>query len=460
MKVIITNKFTVVQNPSTNILHQLKSSMSYTDKSKAYQLKRMKSNPFQRNSGFIKKLEKEVECCLVKELAGGHVAFNSGLSYQIESGAIQIEDRRSETGATISLPWKKKPFDCRPYQDEAVQACVDSWRGVINFATGLGKTLTAVHLLRRLKRKGLIIVPSESIAKQFYNELCSAFGEDRIGYYGGGKKKIKDITVGIAASVIRNVDVFKEANLGVIIFDEVHHIAANTFYDISTGLGETGRIYGLTATDYRSDGKDILISAGCGPVIIKRDIKWGISQGFLAKPKFIVTEIDTQGSNYKGDKLKNYKAHVLNDTAMKNQIESDIKKYMDQGKSVLCLVAEVAHGEELSKNLGIPFAQGKDKKSQSYVERLNAGEITGLIGTGGKVGEGTDTKRVDVLIIANFMASKGPVVQAVGRGLRIYGNKSECIVHDYIPGGSDMLSRHAKQRISYYKEITNDVQVI
>jgi len=144
---------------------------------------------------------------------------------------------------------------------------------------------------------------------------------------------------------------------------------------------------------------------------------------------------------------------------MKNQIESDIKRYMDEGKSVLCLVAEVAHGEELSKNLGIPFAQGKDKKSQSYVERLNAGEITGLIGTGGKVGEGTDTKRVDVLIIANFMASKGPVVQAVGRGLRIYGSKSECIVHDYMPRGSDMLSRHAKQRIAYYKEITDDVQV-
>ena len=461
MKVIITNKFTVLQNPSTNILHQLKTSMSYTDKSKEYQLKRMRGNPFQRNSGLIKKLEKEVECSLIKELSGGHVTFNSGLSYQIESVAgIQIEDRRAETGPTISLPWKKKPFNLRTYQKEAVDICVDNWRGVINFATGLGKTLTAVHLLRKLKRKGLIVVPSESIAKQFYNELCSAYGEDRIGYYGGGKKKIKDITVGIAASVIRNVDVFKEAGLGVIIFDEVHHIAANTFYEISTGLGETGRIYGLTATDYRSDGKDILITAGCGPVIIKKDIKWGISQGFLAKPKFIIKEVYTQGSDYRGDKLKNYKAHVLNDHNMKQQIEADMKKYMDQGKSVLCLVAEVAHGEELSKNLGIPFAQGKDKKSQSYVNQLNTGKITGLVGTGGKVGEGTDTKRVDVLIIANFMASKGPVVQAVGRGLRIYGNKKECIVCDYIPAGSDMLVRHARQRISYYKEITDDIQVI
>ena len=461
MKVTITNKFTVVQNPSEGIVQRLKSNMSYTDKSKQYQLRRMERNPFQKNSGFIKKLRKEVECCLVKELTNGHVAFNSGLSYQIESQAgIQIDDRRAETGATITLPWRKKPFDLRPYQKEAVEDCFSKWRGVINFATGLGKTLTAIWLLKKLKKKGLIVVPSESIAKQFYEQLCDAFGDKKIGYYGGGKKQIRDITIGIAASVIRNVDAFKEADLGVIIFDEVHHIAANTFYEISTGLGDTGRIYGLTATEYRSDGKDILRTAGCGPVIIKRDIKWGIAHGFLAKPKFIIQEIDTQGSDFKGDKLKNYKAHVLNDDTMKNQIQSDIQMYLDQGKSVLCLVAEVAHGDELSKRLGLPFAQGKDKKSQSYVDQLNTGKIKGLIGTGGKVGEGTDTKRVDVLIMANFMASKGPVIQAVGRGLRIYDGKDYCIVKDYIPRGSSMLSRHARARIDYYKEITHDIQVI
>lgn len=459
MKAIITNKFTVIQNPSNEIIQLLNLSMSYTDKQKAYQLKRMKNNPFQRNSGFIKKLEKEVECSLLKALAGGHVAFNSGMSYQIETGGFQIDDRRCETGTTIALPWKKKPFDPRPYQEEAIIEAMQVWRGVINFATGMGKTLTALHLLKRLKRKALIVVPSESIAKQFYDELVEAFGELRIGYYGGGKKKIKDITIGIAASVVKGVSDFKEAELGVIIFDEVHHIAASTFYDIAVGLGDVGRIYGLTATDYRSDGKDILINAGCGPVIIRRDIKWGIDNGYLAKPRFIVKEVDTSGTDYQKDKLKNYKEHVLNNDLMKQQIHDDIKHYMDQGKSVLCLVGEVAHGEELSKQLGIPFAQGKDKQSQKYVDELNAGKIRGLIGTGGKVGEGTDTKRVDVLILANFVASKGPVIQAVGRGLRIYGNKSECIIKDYIPKGSTMLSRHAKGRIDFYKEITQDVTV-
>lgn len=455
MKAIITNKFTIVQDPTPIILRSLNDLMSYEDKSIKYQLKRMAQNPFQRKSENYKQLEKEVKGTLLKDIKG-HAAFNSGLSYIIE-GRIPIEDRRTDTGKKISFPWKKKPHDPRKYQQEAIDLCLNNWRGIINFATGMGKTLTAIHLIRSLGRKTLIVVPSDSIAQQFYGELCEAFGDSRIGFYGGGKKKIKDITIGIAASIIKDTNLFKKEELGCIIFDEVHHIAASTFFSIASDLGDVGRIYGLTATDYRSDGKDIMINAGCGKVLIKRDIKWGIDNGFLAKPKFIIKEILTSGIDYKNNKLKAYKEHILNDRIMKSQILQDIQNAINDGKSVLCLVDEVAHGMELAKQTGLPFAQGKDRNSNKYVEELNNGNIAGLIGTDGRIGEGTDTKRVDVLILANFVASKGPVIQAIGRGLRIYGQKTECTILDYIPKGSTMLKRHAESRISFYKEITSDV---
>lgn len=458
MKAIITNKFTVVQNPSQTVLRSLNDMMCYEDKGIKYQLKRMERNPFQKNSGYYKKLQKEVRGTLLKNM-NGHAAFNSGLSYLIKD-TMDIEDKRTDTGPKLSFPWKKKPFKLRGYQKEAVDLCLDNWRGIVNFATGMGKTLTAVHLVKALKRKTLIVVPSDSIAKQFYAELSDAFGENRVGFYGGGKKKVNDITVGIAASVIKNTDKFKKEELGCIIFDEVHHIAASTFYNIASDLGDVGRVYGLTATDYRSDGKDIMINAGCGQVLIKRDIKWGIDNKFLAKPKFIVREIPTSGVDYKNNKIQAYKEHVLNDNVMKSQILHDINTYISQGKSVLCLVGEVVHGEELSKQLGIPFAQGKDKKSQQYVDELNAGKITGLIGTAGRISEGTDTKNVDVLIMAHFVASKGPVMQSLGRALRKQGTKTDAIILDYIPQGSTMLKRHAESRIKWYKEVTNDVQKI
>jgi len=348
MKAIITNKFTIVKNPTNDVIRVLKDSLTFEDKSIKFKLRRMEHNHFQRNSALYNKLKKEVKQSLLKGV-NGHITFSSGVSFLIEN-TIEYVDMRKDTGSKVVIPWKKKPYDLREYQEEAVNLCMNNWRGIVNFATGMGKTLTAIHLIKRLQRKTLIVVPSDSIAKQFYKELSEAFGENHVGLFGGGKKKIKDITIGIAASVVKATDKFKQEDLGCIIFDEVHHIAASTFYDIAVALGDIGRIYGLTATDYRSDGKDIMIYAGCGKVLIRRDVKWGIDNGFLAKPSFIVKEIKTGGYDHKNDKLKSYKEHVLNNGLMKKQIEDDIKYYQSLGKNVLCLVSETSHGEELSKN--------------------------------------------------------------------------------------------------------------
>src|SRR5208283_4531242 len=153
--------------------------------------------------------------------------------------------------------------------------------------------------------------------------------------------------VGIAASVTKNIGLFQAADLGVVVLDETHHTPATTFFDVARGLAKTGKIFGLTATDYRSDGKDIMITAGCGPVLIRRDIKWGVENGWLAEPYFIVRQVNTAGRDYKDDKLKSYKEHVLNCLLMKTQIRDDAAKMMASGRSVLILVDEIAHGKEL-----------------------------------------------------------------------------------------------------------------
>lgn len=461
MRAIITNKITVIENPSKEVESFLEEALAYTDKAKQYQAQRMSKNPFTRNSAQYQQVLLESKGTLLKRHPTNPVlVIPTGLLYLIEPFNIPCVDNRKPTGATVPLPWVNKPYDPRDYQEEAIQLIHSNYRGIINFATGLGKTLVATHAIKRCRTKSLVVCPTDSIAKQFYKELVKAFGNVKVGFYGGGKKKINDITVGIAASIYKDSDVFAKENLGLIVFDEVHHIAANTFFDIVQKLGDTGRIFGLTATDYRSDGKDIMISAGCGNVLVRRDIKWGVENKWLAEPVFVVRKVKTQGRDYKDDKIKNYKTHVLNNQLMKDTILKDIQNCMTQGKYFLCLVDEVAHGEELSKQLGVPFATGKDAKSQEYVDQLNNGKIPGLIGTDGKVGEGTDTQRVDVLILVNFVASKGAVIQAVGRGLRKYGSKTSCLILDYIPEGSTMLTRHANNRIKFYKEITDKVAVV
>jgi len=461
MNIDIHNDVIRINNPSEDLINFVKDTLCYTDKSKQYQIKRLSRSTWNRNEALIRKLEKESKGNLYT-LNGNILETHTGLLHLIEDyiEGSNISDSRTETGRTVALPWAEKPYDLRPYQEDAIIEMIASRKGLVNFATGLGKTLVATHLTKRLRLNTLIVCPSESVAKQFYDIFVSAFGKTKVGLYGDGKKKINDLTIGIAASIVRSIDDFSKEDFGMVIMDEVHHCPANTFFEIANKLSKCGRFYGLTATDYRSDGKDIMITAGCGPVLIRRDIKWGVENGWLAEPYFIVREVDTKGKDFKDDKLKSYKEHVLNCPAMKNRIYSDARSMIDSGKSVLILVDEVAHGKELSDQLGVPFATGQDSKSQEYVEMLNEGKISGLVGTDGKISEGTDTKNVDVLIMANFTASKGPVIQAVGRGLRKQGVKTKCLILDYVPKGSSMLSRHAYNRLSFYRQITNKVKLI
>jgi len=453
----INNSEIIIQNYTSDFSKKLNELLSYTDKSKQYQIRKMSRNPFTRSTDYYKKLVASQEGTLVDEQSGV-ITVPSGFAYLFKNN--QIIDNRKDTGKQIAFPWKTKPHEPRDYQYDGITQMCDNYRGLINFATGLGKTLTAVYAIRAIGRRTLVLCPTQSIADNFYQELCEAFGDDRVGYFGGGKKQLKDITVGIAASVNNHIDKFAKHELGLVIIDEVHHVPADTFFTIAKTLSSVGRMFGLTATDFRSDGKDVMIQAGVGEVLIRCDIVWGIENGWLAIPKFIVREVETGGRDFKDDKLKNYKEHVLNNDVMKNQIKEDARKVLKAGKQLLILVDEVAQGEELSKELKLPFAQGKDPKSSEYVRQLNNGEIPGLIGTDGKISEGTDTKNVDVLILANFIASKGPVLQCLGRALRKQGKKTSALILDYIPLGSSMLTRHAKKRVSFYQEITGNVTVI
>lgn len=477
MKVVLTNSSMIISDIDPSVKSFIEKKLIYTDKAKQYALKRLGRTTWGRLSPQFKKLQSEIHGKLYEVRDDGIYVVSSCFfdlivknSPELAEAVAQstltsiptpnLTDIRKETGKTITLPWVNKLPDLRPYQEEACAAMENNWRGVIRFATGLGKTLLAIHFIKRYKKKALIVCPSQSVAAQFYEQLVHAFGPNKIGFYGNGKKKIADVTVGIAASVSKYVDDFKAADLGLVIIDETHHTPASTFYDIAEGLAQTGKVFGLTATDYRSDGKDIMITAGCGPVIADKSIIWGIENGWLAEPHFIVREVETGGRDFKDDKIKSYKEHVLNSIPMKEQIKNDAQRLMAGGLSVLILVDEVAHGKDLSEQLGVPFATGEDSASQGYVDQLNKGKIPALVGTDGKIGEGSDTKNVDALILANFVASKGPVIQCVGRALRKTATKDKVLILDYIPVDSTMLSRHGYQRVGFYEEITTSVKVI
>jgi superfamily II DNA or RNA helicase len=400
----------------------------------------------------IEKLEGKLTGCLATQ-KGNSLIIPGGFWNYILTLSIPYEDLRTYSKEEFSLPLKEPLYTPREYQKESIEVALQNSSGVICLGTGMGKSLVSMYLTKSVKVKTLIVAPNKSIALQLHKEYIRKFGEIKVGFYGDGKKKLNDITIGIAKSCFNDVEKLNAFGFKMIIMDEAHHSPAQTFSGIIKGISTLERVYALSATPYRSDGLDVYIEGYCGPVLINRDAVWGIRNNYLASPHFIVKKIRSWAREHKKDKLINYKNAVLNNVAVKNIMEADIRKNMEQNRCVLVIVDAVEHGRELSKNLGVPLATGEDKESEDHIEDFIKGKIKTLIGVDLKIGEGVDTKPVEVLFMLNFAASKGFVTQTVGRALRRTDTKDKCFIVDYMIEDNAMLSRHSQLRMDLYREL-------
>ena len=84
-----------------------------------------------------------------------------------------------------TFPQPKAPIQPRPYQNEAIRAVEsNNWNGILEMATGTGKTITSLLIAEEYKReKGrrflIIIVPYEHLVEQWAEE-CKRFGIDNM----------------------------------------------------------------------------------------------------------------------------------------------------------------------------------------------------------------------------------------------------------------------------------------
>lgn len=446
MRMIVYNDNLVLEfsEKEINIKEKIKKLLCYKNKAIEYQLNKYKMSKKQYEK-LCQKLKGEYY--IEKE---NKLIVPSGFLYLFKDKASEIIDQTKETGYRCYFEYVNPLPKLRDYQLHAIEEGLKHKRGVICLATGLGKTLLSIELIRRFGKNTLVITPNKSIAKQFYDQLVYYFGEDKVGFIGDGKEVIKDITVGIIQSVLNKID--KVPDVGLIIIDETHHVPAETLFSIMNIKNTTEKVIGLSATPFRYDGLDMHIYAMVGNNIVEYDSKFGIKNNYLAKPTFLIRKLHGRGRDCK-DKIYALKSFITENPKNKNFIIQDIKNIINTRKNVLILVPTIEFGKEIQSEIKCPFATGEDKQSYEYLKMFNNGEIKTLIGTASKIGEGADTVRVDILVLASFVANKGSLLQQIGRGLRLYQGKTKVVIVDYFPLYSSILSRHAQLRQKIYKEL-------
>lgn len=179
-----------------------------------------------------------------------HALHYSDIRAYLEESAIEFNDFVMDPVPSPLLA--PKNVSLRDYQQKAL----DSWikagmKGCVVLPTGSGKTLIGIKSIERANSSTLVIVPTLDLMGQWTDILSKQFENTKIGNLGGGIDDVQAITVATYdSSYIRAASIGNKFSL--IIFDEVHHLAAPGYRSIAEQMAAPYRL-GLTATIERED---------------------------------------------------------------------------------------------------------------------------------------------------------------------------------------------------------------
>ncbi|MDP8268215.1 MAG: DEAD/DEAH box helicase [Candidatus Tenebribacter davisii] len=331
---------------------------------------------------------------------------------------------------TLLLPKMDLEFhgELRHYQTLAVNDMVTRYPcGVLEAATGSGKTICALGIIARRNQPTLIIVHSKELLYQ-WQEAIKTFLHYDCGLIGAGKCDIKDISVGIINTVKNRLGLLTK-RFGMIVLDECHRSPSASF---SETLQEfPARHYlGLSATTFRNDGLGNAIFAHIGHKLHTVDKEMLHNTGAVLKPKIIRVETDFKVGKCFADEANMAYSSIIKklceDAVRNNLIATKIKHDLKQFKQNIIVVSDrVAHCKRIaeilrSKNIKNHVLSGSTGKKDrmNIVSDVKSGKCKVLIASISLISEGFDSPNLSALFLTTPVAFSGRVLQVAGRILR------------------------------------------
>ena len=231
--------------------------------------------------------------------------YSNIIDYLKQSG-IEYSDYvlSEETMMLSSSLSSSSPVSLRDYQQRAL----DNWlraglRGCIVLPTGSGKTIIGIKAIEKTNAASLIVVPTLDLMDQWTTTLSKYFPNIRIGNLGGGNDDMQSITVATYDSAYIRAP-FLGNKFSLVIFDEVHHLAAIGYRTIAEQMAAPFRL-GLTATIEREDDLHKDLPRLVGEVVFQA------SPDELARDKHLASyEIERRTVEMLPDELEEYRRNM------------------------------------------------------------------------------------------------------------------------------------------------------
>lgn len=312
-------------------------------------------------------------------------------------------------------------------------------KAMVVMATGLGKTYLAAFFARNFNRI-LFIAHREELLYQARRSFMEVLPERTCGVYDGQSKENKADSVFASIytlSMKRHLEMFRPDEFDLIIVDEFHHAAANSYRRVLDYFQPTF-LLGITATPYRADGKDVYAICD-GNVAFQLDFIEAVQRGWLAPFRYYGVYDDTDYSQITWLGTR-YDEEELLHAQLKEEMAAKIFAAWSKHKQTrtLAFCSSIRQADFLRK-----FFQDKGVRALSLhsktremprseaIRQMEKGELE-VIFTVDLFNEGTDIPSVDTLLFVRPTESLTIFTQQIGRGLRLYPAKEYCTIIDLI----------------------------
>lgn len=393
------------------------------------------------------------------------------------------------------------------YQPKAVDALIKEGQGVIQVATGGGKSRLSNIAVSRIRRPTLFLTTRSVLMYQMKAafEASIAYQIEQGDHYWKGKSvgvigdgdwsPRRAITVGMVQTLVARLKGPDRSKSKVeqdrqqkirsqtlrylqmvefVVLEEAHEVGGDSYYNVMQACKNARYRMALTATPFMRDDQEsnMRLLACTGPVLIRVTEKMLIERGVLATPYFryhsVDYEVDRDGLDLMKEKSilntrlgrstpwqKAYKLGVIYNKIRNDLIVHEAERFAKRGMPVMILVLQKNHGRLLEKRLsgaGIKttfvFGESNREQRQNALDSLRDGKTQVLIGST-IMDVGVDVPAVGCVILAGGGKAEVALRQRIGRGLRAKKTgPNVAFIVDFIDRSNGHLKGHSMERLA------------
>ncbi len=347
----------------------------------------------------------------------------------------------------------------RRYQDRVVSRAVSALgthgNTLVISPTGSGKTIMLAALAGQVgAKKTLILQHRDELVNQNMQKYMAINPKAWPALFTADAKSWSGSAIfAMVQTLARHTATIPK--LGLLIVDEAHHTAANSYRRIIDAAKEKNpkiKIAGFTATPERSDKKGL--RGVFSNVADQITIKELIDLGFLVPPRALVVDVGKQDELSKVRRLASdydmEQVEKIMDTKIIN--EEVVRHWKEQAgdRKTIVFCSTIAHAEDVAAAFsreGVAAAvvtgETPDGKRKTIIRQFKAGQIQ-VICNVAVFTEGFDEPLVSCIVLLRPCSHKSTMIQMIGRGLRPVNCKDhpgiikrDCIVLDF---GTSLLT--------------------